>query len=453
MILLAMGTLFAAEFIGQTEKPYVRTMTITPANINTLPDQIESNCFYKLDLYEGSADYSVCRIDIWNEKGIIEKMETIMLNEQNHFVKKIYLSSKSTKLAFSLIDSKNSSSKVIKVFDLTPLVYEQTQQTPLFSKDAKTGLTKVSVDYTNLDSVEDSIETGKAYLFDVYLDEADYTECYFQNTYDREQQLYVSHFVRQPNGHFTNTFIVPSSLKLLSIVLENTNSQEKILALNLKSMAVPRKKSEIISPKHYATVQGYRTKEADKRVVAYLELIEARNLSRQDPDKVIELCVNRINELTSDGFEKVMLIHDAVWYLVDYDLDNFDAAYLTDAQDYYSVLKRGCGIGEGLVKLFSQMCYAAGIPCCDVYGESVFPNDYFRQKVGLHAWNIVKIGNYWYTTDINWDISHVSKGTRDNYYTSMWMFVEPKTFVQTHFPEFKEYQLLEKPYVRNDLLK
>ena len=199
-------------------------------------------------------------------------------------------------------------------------------ETPVVSKDKKSGITKVTVDHTNLHSVPKTLEAGSVYLFDVYL----------------------------------------------------------------------------------------------------------------------ELCVNKIAELARDDFEKVFLIHDAIWYLVSYDNLSYKILDPTN-QDYVSNLKRGVCVCEGFAKLFSQMCLLMDIPACDVYGWGVSQTDNGQEQGGLHAWNIVMVQNKWYTIDVTWDCSHFENGKRDDMYSTDYIFQKPKEFVKMHHPSSPEFQLLKKP--------
>ncbi len=325
MILVACS-LFAKEFICNTDKPYVRTMTIDSSGKDSLPSTIEANCFYKMDFApfaDGEKKSSLCKVDVFNERGKISRTEMIVADDSGHFVSKIYLPYESTKMTLSLKNDATSEFEEYKSFELVPL---EMTETPVVLKDKKSGITKVTVDHTNLHSVPKTLETGSVYLFDVYL----------------------------------------------------------------------------------------------------------------------ELCVNKIAELARDDFEKVFLIHDAIWYLVSYDNLSYKILDPTN-QDYVSNLKRGVCVCEGFAKLFSQMCLLMDIPACDVYGWGVSQTDNGQEQGGLHAWNIVMVQNKWYTIDVTWDCSHFENGKRDDMYSTVFIFQKPKEFVKMHHPSSPEFQLLKKP--------
>lgn len=447
ILLLTTALMSAQEFIGSTEKPYVRTMTITPSNINNLPKTIETNCVYKFDLFTESDEYSVCKIDVWNEKEVIGKSIIIPADENNHFVQKFYLPVDSTKAVLSMKKKGSSSFEEIKIFSLTNAKYKET---PAQSFDEKTGANIITVDYTNLKSLPQSVKRGELYIFDVCLEESDFGSCFFQNIYNEEKIKSNEIFTKQPNGHFVKTFIVPSSLKTLNICVGNGKTQDNFVVMQCSGEG-SSKPAVLKTPAHYMTAQNYRHRNADEKMGSFLSEFDVEKICRKNPDKAIEIIIQKICEWTDDEFEKVMFIHDAICYLLDFDLDTLEKDVLP-FQDYYSALTSGVTGNEGFVNTFSQMCYAAGIPCVKVYGESTFPRE-FNIQSGYHVWNIVKIKNYWYLTDITWDCSHVSEGKRDGFYTSTWMFVTPKMFIKTHYPEFREYQLLEKPYIRKELIK
>ena len=90
-------------------------------------------------------------------------------------------------------------------------------------------------------------------------------------------------------------------------------------------------------------------------------------MCQTSPDDVLELCITKINSLAQNDFEKVKLIHDAIWYL----------------------------------------------------------------------------------TDVCWDCSHFKDGVRDDFYSTDYLFNKPVFFITSHFPMFKELQLL-KPALNKD---
>lgn len=441
MILLACS-LFAKEFICNTDKPYVRTMTIDSSGKDSLPSTIEANCFYKMDFApfaDGEKKSSLCKVDVFNERGKISRTEMIVADDNGHFVSKIYLPYESTKMTLSLKNDAASEFEEYKSFELVPL---EMTETPVVSKDKKSGITKVTVDHTNLHSVPKTLETGSVYLFDVYLEEFDFDK-YTLVPRIQGADVFKNEMVRQINGHYAGTVL--ASQNTLSISLESSVAAvARLDTLFFCKIENNGKNVQLAAGKDFRKADKYRRMAADERLISFLEGVNARQVCTRDPDAVLELCVKKITELAHDDFEKVFLIHDAIWYLVSYDNLSYKILDPTN-QDYVSNLKRGVCVCEGFAKLFSQMCLLMDIPACDVYGWGVSQTDNGQEQGGLHAWNIVMVQNKWYTIDVTWDCSHFENGKRDDMYSTVYIFQKPKEFVKMHHPSSPEFQLLKKP--------
>lgn len=91
-------------------------------------------------------------------------------------------------------------------------------------------------------------------------------------------------------------------------------------------------------------------------------------------------------------YQKVKAIYDYICDNVTYDYSNsnsYDVKYTA-----YGALVNGTAVCQGYACLFYRMCKAANVPVRIVTGYS--------EGEG-HAWNIVKIGSYFYNVDSTWD--------------------------------------------------
>jgi len=96
----------------------------------------------------------------------------------------------------------------------------------------------------------------------------------------------------------------------------------------------------------------------------------------------------------STVYGKIKAIHSYIIGLVDYDktLSRFSA---------YDALYNRSAVCQGYALLMYKMLMEAGVPARFISGEA------FAGGVrGSHAWNIVKIGRYWYNMDVTWDDSY-----------------------------------------------
>jgi hypothetical protein len=96
----------------------------------------------------------------------------------------------------------------------------------------------------------------------------------------------------------------------------------------------------------------------------------------------------------STTYGKVKAIHNYIIGLVDYDktLSKFSA---------YDALYSRSAVCQGYALLMYKMLTEAGVPARIISGEAAAGG-----SRGPHAWNIVKIGRYWYNVDVTWDDSY-----------------------------------------------
>ena len=95
-------------------------------------------------------------------------------------------------------------------------------------------------------------------------------------------------------------------------------------------------------------------------------------------------------------YRKILIIHDYITRHVSYDKSgqNGDLKYTA-----YSALMKGKAVCQGYATLFYRMSLMAGVDCRIISGKGD-PGDGSRQA---HAWNIVKIGRWFYNVDSTWD--------------------------------------------------
>lgn len=126
------------------------------------------------------------------------------------------------------------------------------------------------------------------------------------------------------------------------------------------------------------TVRYYTTKEQE-------DLLSAR----------IEEVLNQLNikNLPSE-FEKVSAIYDYICENITYDYDNlYDEDYLLKYSAYAAMVNK-TAVCQGYATLFYTMAEQVGLDARVITGQSGGVN---------HAWNIVKIGDYYYYLDPTWD--------------------------------------------------
>ncbi len=117
-------------------------------------------------------------------------------------------------------------------------------------------------------------------------------------------------------------------------------------------------------------------------------------------------------DLNADDEVVEKQIHDRLIELVSYNYDLYDGTAEKGKYDLASTaygalvcdssgLKNSALCG-GYAFAFEYLCQRAGIPCAYITGIAS-PDAGDKSKEGYHAWNIIKIGDEWLETDVNWD--------------------------------------------------
>lgn len=120
----------------------------------------------------------------------------------------------------------------------------------------------------------------------------------------------------------------------------------------------------------------------------------------------VQSTVDSLNLWKVSDYKKYLGIYQYVTNHVDYDyagLATFDDDYTYNGVTYdpkgnddygiftaYAAMYKGKAVCQGYATLFYAMCRAMGLPVRIITSYD-------------HAWNIVKIGNYWYNMDTTWD--------------------------------------------------
>lgn len=106
------------------------------------------------------------------------------------------------------------------------------------------------------------------------------------------------------------------------------------------------------------------------------------------------------------------------------------------------------GVCQDYAALFQTLCESTGIECTTIIGKS--KNDLsligkFAQ-FNDHAWNAVKIGNYWRLLDVTWASGAMNSQTQkmEQQFNDGYFFTSPEIFFLNHFPEDKQWLLLDK---------
>ena len=103
--------------------------------------------------------------------------------------------------------------------------------------------------------------------------------------------------------------------------------------------------------------------------------------------KAVNNAMNSLALGNESKYNKIKAIHDYICDHVDYD-------YTYSKYSAYEALCTGSSVCQGYAVLFYRMCKEAGLSVRVITGTG---------NGGRHAWNIVKIGSYYYNVDCTWD--------------------------------------------------
>lgn len=435
-VLILANICFSTEnIVTNSNNPYIKNLTITADNCNELPDQLESNVIYYVDLNFGSEDFETCTImqsgDLLNPVAT----QIIMPDESGHFKKKIYVSAATKDISFSAYKT-DGSVGFLKKFALKPI---ELKPDPALSFDKTTGFYKLNINNSNIGNLPKEIPLGALIQVNIDLEGFDQNICEYYLRLTKGDPMDPQRLIREDNLSFSKLIFIPSTTRNFVIQMKDENYTNNFI-IGYFSAVEAGKPYKFATPKSYDKAFKYKTNKIDERILNYLVSINAREKCKEDPESVLKLCVSEIEKLAENDFEKIKLINDAIWYLVSYDI--YNATFRTfENQDYITNLKTGKCVCEGFAKLFNRMCDLCSIPCIEIWGR-VDP----KVPQSGHAWNAIQIKKEWYLVDITWGCSFLNlDGTRNDTYSTDYLFNTPDFFVTQHVPLYKELQLLKKP--------
>ena len=123
----------------------------------------------------------------------------------------------------------------------------------------------------------------------------------------------------------------------------------------------------------------------------------------------------------------------------------YDAFYKSSNAE--KVLKTGKAVCEGYSALLKQMCVSVGLKCEIVKGFSSQVREQIKEKNTKpdHSWNTVFLNGKWQLCDVTWSAGYLDERTEkmSKRFSDTYFLMEPKKFIQTHYPENSTWQLLD----------
>lgn len=130
-------------------------------------------------------------------------------------------------------------------------------------------------------------------------------------------------------------------------------------------------------------------------------------------DAAIKSAVASLNLAGKNDYQKILAIKTYICDNVDYDYTNLNVSSYKLKYTAYAALINKTAVCQGYAVLFYRMAMEAGLDARVISGTS---------NGGGHAWNIVRIGDYYYNIDCTWDGQNAAT-------TSRWFVLNNSEFV------------------------
>lgn len=153
------------------------------------------------------------------------------------------------------------------------------------------------------------------------------------------------------------------------------------------------------------TSLDYYTKQYDDEI-EYDVSVDAVYTTTKEEEEYVDNAISRIIEgmdlEEADDFNKIKSIYAYICNNISYDYDNTEQDYNNIAHSAYAALKYGKCVCDGYALLIYNMMLKCGIDCRVISGTAGCFIEHF-ENYEAHAWNIVKLGDYYYNLDSTWD--------------------------------------------------
>ncbi|XP_077147398.1 kyphoscoliosis peptidase [Ranitomeya variabilis] len=178
------------------------------------------------------------------------------------------------------------------------------------------------------------------------------------------------------------------------------------------------------------------------------EKLDAYAVQVAKPNTVEEL-VKSLVKMARTDLEKVRAIWIWICHHIEYDLEALEDKSKW-CGDPNQILLTGKGACEGYASLFETMCRLAAIKCLKIGGYSKGHcyelGQTFSDETN-HAWNAVYLNKKWHLLDSTWGAGLTdSSSSKFNFrYNEFYFLTHPALFIEEHFPDNQNWQLLQVP--------
>ncbi|KAM4771186.1 uncharacterized protein WCC33_003021 [Rhinophrynus dorsalis] len=163
----------------------------------------------------------------------------------------------------------------------------------------------------------------------------------------------------------------------------------------------------------------------------------------------VQQLVTSLLRVARTDMEKVRAIWMWICHHIEYDLEGLENKSKRSG-DPSQTLLTGKGACEGYAGLFENMCSLAGIKCLKIGGYSKGYNYVVGQTFSgesNHAWNAVYLNKRWHLIDTTWGAGSADSSSNSFKfrYNEFYFLTHPALFIEEHFPDNQNWQLLQTP--------
>ena len=132
----------------------------------------------------------------------------------------------------------------------------------------------------------------------------------------------------------------------------------------------------------------------------------------------------------------------------------YEMAYPDNIEETTLLTKKsGC---EGTARLYYKLCTAAGVECVIIFGTAKGYNFESAGSQSNHGWNAVHLDGKWELVDATWGGGGATEVNGKLVHVReldlRYLFADPGDFVIDHFPEDRQWQLLDDPISKGEFL-
>ena len=112
--------------------------------------------------------------------------------------------------------------------------------------------------------------------------------------------------------------------------------------------------------------------------------------------------INSFDLVGKSDYEKTLMVYEYVTSHVTYDYEDAEHNNHPLSHTAYGALVDELAVCEGIAYLMYHLLLRLGIECRYIEGDAF---EYDGQITEAHAWNLVKLGDYYYCLDATWDLN------------------------------------------------